>query len=135
MQGIVIYIRYNWVQHRSVAVRSVRHNGLLYIGQTVHFSTVESSKIEWSVFHQTGKKIKKKSRFNSTLKNVARYTGLLLAPAKDFGFRQSHFFCGKKIQLVLLFWPILCHFWCSVLTLLTFSSTLIVILKRTKKKI
>ena len=43
----------------------------------------------------------------SKLKDTARYTGLLLAPAED---------------LMMLFWPILDHFWCPVVTLITFSS-------------
>ena len=42
-----------------------------------------------------------------------RYAGLLLAPAKGFGLRP---------RLFMLFWLILGHFWCSVVTSLTLTS-------------
>ena len=50
---------------------------------------------------------------------MARYAGLLLAPAEDFG---RGFFCplGKK-KLMMLFWPIFGNFWCPVVALVTFS--------------
>ena len=38
------------------------------------------------------------------LEETARYAGLLLAPA-----------------LIMLLWPILAHFWCPVVTLVTFN--------------
>ena len=34
------------------------------------------------------------------------------------------FFCPKKKSLLCLFWPILGHFWCSVVTIIMFSHTL-----------
>ena len=40
------------MQHRSVAVRSVRPIGPLYIGHTVHSSDVQSNTIQRSVIHQ-----------------------------------------------------------------------------------
>ena len=49
---------------------------------------------------------------------MARYAGQLLAPAKVF-FGPF----GKK-GLIKLFWLILGHFWCSVVTLVTFNSNL-----------
>ena len=42
-----------------------------------------------------------------TLKDTARYAGLLLAPAEGFG-------------LIMLCWPILGHLWCPVITLVPF---------------
>ena len=59
------------------------------------------------------------------LEDTARYAGLLLAPAEGFG---RGFFCpsGKK-RAFLLFWPIFGNFWCPVVTMVTFSSNLIII--------
>ena len=45
----------------------------------------------------------------------------LLAPAEGFGLRPRHFFRAKK-ELIMLFWPVLGHFWCPVVTLVTFSN-------------
>ena len=53
------------------------------------------------------------------LEDTARYAGLLLAPAEGFG--RGLFLPGKK-KLIMRFWPILGHFWCPVVTLVTFSS-------------
>ena len=44
------------------------------------------------------------------LEDTARYAGLLLAPAEGFG-RGIFPPLGKK-KLIMLFWPILGHFWC-----------------------
>ena len=54
--------------------------------------------------------------------DTARYAGLLLAPAE--GFDRGSFCPSKKKKLIMLFWFILGHFWCSVVTLVTFSSNL-----------
>ena len=53
---------------------------------------------------------------------MARYAGLLLAPAESFA---RGFFCplGKKRAWYAVL-PILGHFWCSVVTLITFSINL-----------
>ena len=53
------------------------------------------------------------------LEDTARYAGLLLAPAEGFG---RGFFCplGKKRA----FYAVLAHFWCPVVTVVTFSSNL-----------
>ena len=48
-----------------------------------------------------------------TLEDMARYAGLLLAPAEGFGLRP---------RLFMLFWPIFGNFWCSVVTVVTLSS-------------
>ena len=63
--------------------------------------------------------------YGEGLEGTARYAGLLLAPAEDFGLRPRDFFAlrGKK-DLIMLFWPILGHLWCPVVTLVTFSSNL-----------
>ena len=67
------------------------------------------------------------------LQDTARYAGLLLGPAEDFG---QGFFCpsGKKKGLIMLFWTIFCNFWCPVVTLVTFSSNLSNFEKNPKKK-
>ena len=44
---------------------------------------------------------------------MARYAGRHKAPAEGFGQGP-----------IMLFWPVLGHFWCSVLTLVTFISNL-----------
>ena len=46
----------------------------------------------------------------NVLEGMALYAGELIAPEEGFGL------CP--------FWPILSHFWCSVVTLVTFSSNL-----------
>ena len=55
--------------------------------------------------------------FNSELEDTARYAGLLLAPAFGRGF-----FCpsGKKRA----FYAVLAHFWCPVVTMVTFSGNI-----------
>ena len=59
------------------------------------------------------------------LEDMARYAGLLLAPAEGFGLWSRAFFALRaKTGLIMLFWPILGHFWCPVVTLVTFSSNL-----------
>ena len=62
---------------------------------------------------------KPKSAHSEKLEDTARYTGLLLAPAEGFG---HGLFCpsGKKTHPIILFWSNLGHFWCPVVTLLTF---------------
>ena len=49
--------------------------------------------------------------FTSILKYTARYAGLLW-PRLFLPF-------GQKIEFIMLFWPILGHFWCPVVTLVT----------------
>ena len=56
------------------------------------------------------------------LEGRARYAGLILAPAEGFG--QGFFGPSGKKELFTLFVPILGHFWCSVVTSVTFSSNL-----------
>ena len=51
--------------------------------------------------------------FTVELEDAARYAGQLLAPAEGFGLRP---------RLIMLFWPILGHFWCPVVTLVICSS-------------
>ena len=51
--------------------------------------------------------------------------GLLLAPAEGFGLRPRTFFALRaKKDLTMLFWPILGHLSCPVVTLVTFSSNI-----------
>ena len=59
--------------------------------------------------------------FYNEREDTARYAGLLrgLWPLAKAFFGPS----GKK-GLIMLFWPILGHFWCTVLTLETLSSNL-----------
>ena len=54
------------------------------------------------------------------LEDTARYAGLLLAPAEDFGLWLR--LVGQ--ELIMLFWATLGNFWCPVVTLVTFSSNL-----------
>ena len=56
----------------------------------------------------------------SQLKDTARYTGLLLAPAEGFG--PGFFALLAKKELIMLFWPIFGDFWCPVVTLVSFIS-------------
>ena len=49
------------------------------------------------------------------LEDTARYAGFLVAPAEGFGFGR-----GKKKA----YYAVLANFWCSVVTLVTFSSKL-----------
>ena len=58
-----------------------------------------------------------------TLEDMARYAGLLLALAEDFGL-QARLFFGQKKELIMLFWPTLAKFWCPVVPLVTLSSNL-----------
>ena len=54
------------------------------------------------------------------LEDAARYAGLLLAPAEGFGLRPRAFFALRaKKGLIMLFWPILGHFWCPVVIFVT----------------
>ena len=82
----------------------------------------------------------------STLKDTSRYAGLLLAPAEGFGPQPRAFFALRaKKKLIMLFKPILGHFWCPVVTLVAFSSNVsnfkknpksqLKILKKSKKKL
>ena len=54
---------------------------------------------------------------------MARYADLLLAPAEGFG-RGFFLPFGQKRELVMLFWPMLDHFWYPLVTLVTFSINL-----------
>ena len=48
---------------------------------------------------------------NLQLKDMARYSGLLLAPAEGFRLRPRGFFALRaKKELIMLFWLILDHF-------------------------
>ena len=55
------------------------------------------------------------------LEGMTSYAGQLLAPGEGFGLWPK--LSGKK-GLIMRFWPILGHFWCSVVTFITFSSNL-----------
>ena len=65
------------------------------------------------------------------LEGRARYAGLILAPAEGFG--RGFFGPSGKKELFTLFVPILGHFWCSVVTSVTFSSNLSNFEKNAKK--
>ena len=67
----------------------------------------------------------------SGLEGTARYTGLLLNPVE--GFSQGFFAPWAQKELFMDFVPILGHFWCSVVTYVTFSSNLKNIFKKSKK--
>ena len=57
--------------------------------------------------------------------DMARYAGLLLAPAEGFGLCPRPFLPFKqKRELFMLFWPIFGNFWSPVVTLVTFGSNL-----------
>ena len=56
------------------------------------------------------------------LEDTARYAGLLVAPAEVFGLRPRDFCPSGKRKLIRLVWPILDHFLCPVVTLVTFIS-------------
>ena len=59
------------------------------------------------------------------LEDMARYTGLLLAPGEGFGLWPRAFFAlREKKGLIMLFRPIFGNFLCPVVTLVTFSSNL-----------
>ena len=66
------------------------------------------------------------------LEDTAQYAGLVLVPAEGFDLR-SWLFCPKKRELIMLFWPILSFFWCSVATLVTFISRISTFEKFPKK--
>ena len=55
------------------------------------------------------------------LEGTARNAGLLLAPAEGFG--QGFFALQEKKELFTLFLPILGHFWCPVVTVVTLIVT------------
>ena len=58
---------------------------------------------------------------------MARYASLLLAPAEGFGLRARAFFALRaKKGLIMRFPPIFSNLLCSVVTLVTFSSNLVV---------
>ena len=60
-----------------------------------------------------------------TVEDTARYAGLLLTLAEGFGLGRRLFLpFGQKTELIMLFWPILGHFWCPVVTFVTFSRNL-----------
>ena len=59
----------------------------------------------------------------SKLEGMALNAGQLLAPAKGFGL-WPRLFSSQKM-LIMLFWPILFHIWCSVVILVTFNSNFI----------
>ena len=67
------------------------------------------------------------------LEDTVRYAGLLLAPVEGFGLQPRAFFAlPAKKDLIMLFWPILLHVWCPVVTLVTFSSNLSNFFKKSK---
>ena len=53
------------------------------------------------------------------LEDTTRYAGLVLAPAAKAFFGPL----GKK-EVIKLFWPIFGNSWCTVVTMVTFSSNL-----------
>ena len=60
------------------------------------------------------------------VEGMARHVDQLLAPAEGFDLCPRFFWLfGQRKGLIMLFLPILGHFWCSVVTLVTFSSNLI----------
>ena len=59
----------------------------------------------------------KRTNFKHRLEDTARYTGLLLAPAK--GFDRGFFALRAKKERNMVCWPILGLFWCPVVTLVT----------------
>ena len=60
---------------------------------------------------------------NQKIRPATRAYFQLLRRASAFG-RGLHFALRAKTGLIMLFWPILGHFWCPVVTLITFSSNL-----------
>ena len=75
------------------------------------------------------------SPFQALLEDTARYAGLLLAPAEDFGLRPRLFLpFRQKRSLLCCFGPFLGGFWCPVVTLVTFSSNLSTFERNPKKK-
>ena len=62
--------------------------------------------------------------FWEILEGVARYAGLLLAPAEGFGRGRFLQFGQKKRAFYICFGPDFGHFWWSVVTSVTFSSNL-----------
>ena len=68
----------------------------------------------------------KKDAFKAFQKVQPATRALLLAPAEGFGLRPRLFlpFGQKKRRFFMLFWLPLGHFWCSVVTSVTFSSNL-----------
>ena len=64
---------------------------------------------------------------------MTRYAGQLLAPAEGFGLQARLFLPFGKKGLIMLTWPILGHFCCSVVTLVTFSGNLNNYEKNSKK--
>ena len=67
---------------------------------------------------------------------MARYAGLILAPAECFGLWPRAFLSFGQKDLNLLFWPISDHFWCLVVTLVSFNSKLSTLkrIQKAKKK-
>ena len=55
---------------------------------------------------------------------MARYAGQLLASAEGFSFQLRLFLPFGQKKPYMLFWTIVGPFWCSVVTLVTFSSSL-----------
>ena len=70
---------------------------------------------------------------------MARYAGLLLAPAEGFGLQTRFFFAlWAKKELFMMSWRLLwCFgdFWCRVVTVVTFSSNISKKKQKNKKKI
>ena len=62
---------------------------------------------------------KAKISLEKTLEDTACYAGLLLCPAEGQGLFLP---LGQKKNSIRLFWPNLGHFWCPVVTLVSFSS-------------
>ena len=56
---------------------------------------------------------------------MARYAGLLIAPAEGFGLWPTLFVAlWAKKEINMLFWTIFGNFWCPVVTLVTISSNI-----------
>ena len=55
------------------------------------------------------------------LEDTACYAGLLLAPEEGFGFWPRVVLPFGQKKLIVLFGPIVCHFWFPVVTLLIFE--------------
>ena len=69
------------------------------------------------------------SSYYKLLESRARYAGLLLDPTEGFGLRPMLFLpFGQKKGLLCCFG----HFWCSVVTSVTFSSNILVTLNKKK---
>ena len=70
------------------------------------------------------------------LHSTKRY-GLLRGPTSSFGLlppAEAFFAIQAKRELIMMFWPILLHFQCSVVTLVFFGSNLRTLKRINKRK-